>query len=412
MSEEVETPRIEHRDLRSAIEFAVAIAHAGQRLKPPIAFPAELKPYLTARRIPSSALGSLRRAIEADDDFRRRLGAGAVPELIDDVGREWLQRQDGWHERIADLLAAQAAAAREADAAGALRREEKRRAAAEQATVRTRAELVGLHTQLADLRVQLDDAARARDERDAAGAEHRQALGEARTAARHAADRAKAATARLAEAEQTLAAVRAERDAIAGQRDALLAERAERAGLDVSAHDLAGLRAAAESARRLADQLGAVVAAPVTAPRRAIALPGGTTRDSARATEILLRSGGLILVDGYNVSMSAWPDAPLAAQRERLLDLADDVARRFGSEIAVIFDGADVVGAHGARRLVRVRYSPAGVIADDVIRAEVAEVPTSRAVVVVTSDGAIRRDVAAVGGNVIASPAFLAVARR
>ena len=126
---------------------------------------------------------------------------------------------------------------------------------------------------------------------------------------------------------------------------------------------------------------------------------------------MLLRSGGLVLIDGYNVSMGTWPDQPLEQQRERLLDLADDVARRYGTELVVVFDGADIVGAHGRRRMVRVRYSPAGVTADDVIRGEVAAVPIERPVVVVTDDNAVRRDVAAAGANLITSPAFVAVAR-
>ena len=81
--------------------------------------------------------------------------------------------------------------------------------------------------------------------------------------------------------------------------------------------------------------------------------------------------------------------------------------------MAVVFDGSDVIGAHSARRrLVRVRYSPAGVTADDVIRAEVGAANTSRAVVVVTNDGAVRRDVAAAGANTVSSDAFLDVALR
>ena len=52
-------------------------------------------------------------------------------------------------------------------------------------------------------------------------------------------------------------------------------------------------------------------------------------------------------------------------------------------------------------------YSPTGVSADDVIRAEVAARPVGRPVVVVTNDQAVRRDVAAAGGNLISSDAFL-----
>ena len=76
----------------------------GQRLRPPIPFPVEFKPFLKVSRIRTSELAGLRRAIEADDSFRSRLGTGAVPELVDDIGREWLQRTEGWQERIAALV--------------------------------------------------------------------------------------------------------------------------------------------------------------------------------------------------------------------------------------------------------------------------------------------------------------------
>ena len=76
--------------------------------------------------------------------------------------------------------------------------------------------------------------------------------------------------------------------------------------------------------------------------------------------------------------------------------------------MTVVFDGADVVGAHAPRRrLARVVFSPAGVTADDVIRAEVAGTPADGPVVVVTNDQAIRRDVAAAGANLVTSDAFL-----
>ena len=51
-----------------------------------------------------------------------------------------------------------------------------------------------------------------------------------------------------------------------------------------------------------------------------------------KATEYLLRSpGALVLVDGYNVAKLAWPADDLERQRVRCLDLADDIARRYGS---------------------------------------------------------------------------------
>ena len=159
---------IEHRRLRSAIEFAVAIADAGQRLRPPLASPAELKPFLRQPRVPSAALGKLRRAIEADDEFRRRLAAGALPELVDPIGIEWLRRDDGWEDRVAELVELAEEDERRADGAAALRRAERRRDAAEQATVRTRAELVALRARLEELTRQVDGQ---RETYDAAAAE-------------------------------------------------------------------------------------------------------------------------------------------------------------------------------------------------------------------------------------------------
>lgn len=400
---------IEHRHLRSAIEFAVAIADAGQRLRPPLAYPADLKPYLKSPRVPSSALGKLRRAIESDDRFRRRLAAGVVDELVDPIGQEWLRREEGWPERVAELIAEQEREASEADAAAALRRAEKRRDAAEQVAARTRAELIALRDRVDELTRQLTDA---RHEVAARVAETERAqsdLAATRQAERHARDRAQADRDRVAAVEAARDDALTRAATAEAQRDALLAERAERAGTPVSADQVGEVRELARLARGVAERLEGLVVTPT--PRRALALPGGVARESTRATEHLLRSGAVVFIDGYNVAKLAWPDAELAEQRERCLDVADDLARRLGTELVVVFDGADVVGSHArTRRLVRVTYSPAGIIADDVIRAEVAAVPPTRPVVVVTNDQAVRRDVAAAGGNVVSSDAFLALA--
>jgi predicted RNA-binding protein with PIN domain len=81
--------------------------------------------------------------------------------------------------------------------------------------------------------------------------------------------------------------------------------------------------------------------------------------------------------------------------------------------VHVVFDGAAVVGAHApGRRLVRVSYSPAGVTADDVLRAEVDAIDTHRPVVVVTNDQAVVHDVRAAGANIVASEVFVELALR
>jgi hypothetical protein len=178
----------------------------------------------------------------------------------------------------------------------------------------------------------------------------------------------------------------------------------------VTGAHVGALRDLARTARGLADRLSGLIEVGTTR-RVALALPGAVARDPQRTAEHLLKSpGALVLVDGYNVAKLAWPDDDLARQRERCLDLVDDLARRYGSDVTVVFDGADVIGAHATRRrMSRVVYSRPGVIADDVIRAEVAAAPVERAVVVVTNDQAIRRDVTAAGANWLTSDALLAL---
>ena len=95
-----------------------------------------------------------------------------------------------------------------------------------------------------------------------------------------------------------------------------------------------------------------------------------------------------------------------------LLDAIENLARRYGSDITVVFDGADVVGASAdRRRIVRVVFSPDDVIADDVIRDEVKRLPASRQVVVVTNDQEIIRDVRSMGANTLSSDQLLSLMR-
>jgi predicted RNA-binding protein with PIN domain len=171
--------------------------------------------------------------------------------------------------------------------------------------------------------------------------------------------------------------------------------------------ELARLAATAET---LAEQLAALASPPEkgsprpVSKRKALPMPGGVLGDSQAAAEHLLRSGATVLVDGYNVAKLAWPLLDLEGQRVVLLDAAENVARRFGSDVTVVFDGSDVVGAAAdGRRIVRVVYSPSDRIADDVIRDEVRRLPASRQVVVVTNDNEILRDVRALGANTMSS---------
>ena len=213
-----------------------------------------------------------------------------------------------------------------------------------------------------------------------------------------------AALGSLGEAQAAQGKAELVRDDVLADRSALVAERSELARL-------------AASAEALAEQLAALSNPPTEGPRKPVArkplsLPGGVLGASGSAAEFLLRSGASILVDGYNVAKLAWPALDCEGQRIVLLDAIENLARRFGSDITVVFDGADVVGsATDRRRIIRVVFSPDDVIADDVIRDEVRRLPATRPVVVVTNDQQIVRDVRAMGANTISSDQLLSLIR-
>ncbi len=409
--ERMTQPPIEHRHLRPALEFAVLMAQEGQKFKPPMAYPSGLKRYMKMSRIPAAALPTILRVVEADDVFRGRIAAGALPELVDPIGKLWLERPPGWQLRMTELVEEAEACEVAADAALRLKKAEKRRDAAEQVAARSRAEIVTLTDQIADRNTVIDglrsDVQKLTDEIAGIRAE----LVDTRNEARHARDRELAASEKLVAAEQVVDAATAARGEAEDVRDDALADRA------TIAAERSELVRLAASAAALADQLAAAAAPPrsghsAPARRRPLAMPGGVLGSSDAAAEFLLRSGASVLVDGYNVAKLAWPNLDLAGQRVVLLDAVENLVKRFGSDVTVVFDGADVVGAAGdGRRIVRVVFSPEGVIADDVIRDEVRRLPATRNVVVVTNDRAIVADVRAMGANTMASEQFLAPMR-
>lgn len=97
-----------------------------------------------------------------------------------------------------------------------------------------------------------------------------------------------------------------------------------------------------------------------------------------------------LIVDGYNVTKTGYPELPLADQRDRLAHQLAALAARTGAEVTLVFDGADVLAVPTAGpRGVRVLFSESDVQADDVIRDLVAAEPKGRQLVVATSDRAV-----------------------
>jgi predicted RNA-binding protein with PIN domain len=408
---------IEHRYLRSAIEFAIEVARVGQRTRPHLNFPAELRPMLRQQRIPSAALGKLRRAIEASGEFRSALGLAATPELVDEIGILWLTQPEGWEEAALKLAHNADQRVSEREEANELRREQKRREAAEQAAVRARSEVVAATVRVNELEMAVAELSSGHAEAQAEVERLRAELQAARTEARNERDRTAAARTEVTRLGASLDSERKGRAELESVRDQALVSRNQHS------EEVQGLREALKLARALAGHLAELIPENSTrdtggspgAPepmRVPLALPGGVLGDSDLATDHLLRSGALVMVDGYNVAKLVWPAHALIEQRRRLINSVEAAAQRSGAEILIVFDGADVVGAHASkRRLIRVIYSSEGSIADDLIRSEVRRTPTQRPVVVITNDAEIIRDVRAMGANTVTSEAFAAWCR-
>ena len=153
---------------------------------------------------------------------------------------------------------------------------------------------------------------------------------------------------------------------------------------------------------------------PARRRRAPVRLPPGMQQDDPAAIAAMVRTPGLaVIVDGYNVSMLAWPDASAAEQRERLCDALAEFQLRFRCEVTVVFDGAEVPGVRPLRRRgLRVVFSAAGQEADEVLVGEVMFRPDDVPVIVVSSDREVQAAAVAEGAAVLPSDALLQLMHR
>jgi predicted RNA-binding protein with PIN domain len=207
-----------------------------------------------------------------------------------------------------------------------------------------------------------------------------------------------AAEARAGRAVEELAGVR---------RAALDARRADDARLALLVDTVAG---AAEGLRR---ELGLRTGENGARPAELVGSGAGTTpkarvTDPAALDRLLALPEVHLLVDGYNVTKTGWPDLSLASQRERLVAAVAPLAARTGAETTLVFDGAGITGVptHSVRG-VRVLFSDPGVLADDLIRSLVGAEPAGRPLVVVTSDRAVVESVRRAGAHPVPSSVLL-----
>jgi rRNA-processing protein FCF1 len=148
------------------------------------------------------------------------------------------------------------------------------------------------------------------------------------------------------------------------------------------------------------------------APGRPTRLPTHVAPDTTEAVRLLLGPGRLVLIDGYNVTRAHRADLDLEGQRTWLLQRCVTAAAALRLRPVVVFDGQRAAAARPtvARRQVEVRFTPAGITADDelVLAVEATDEP----VVVVTDDRELRERVRASGADVVGTTAFLGVVGR
>jgi len=352
----------------------------------------------------------------------------------DDVGRAgwiFLDRPDGWSDELDLLVAVEQ------------ERSERDRSEADERSARHRAEhlersVEDLRSRLSAAAAEADAARRALDaersrrrelERDVEAHRRRAeaAVAERGRATEELAEARRIADERLSRersARELLRRLEAERDRwVAPVDQALVDARAALAEL-AAALDVAGTalhRGAADGVENDAESTAPTRSGRAGSSGRArrtpVRLARGAIDGTAEATGQLLRTPGVaVVVDGYNVSMSAWPRLDARTQRDHLVKLLGAASARTGADVHVVFDGDSATEAErrpsvSAPLAVRVHYSAADVEADDVVIAMARDLPADRPVVVVSSDRRVAEGARRHGANVVSSSALLAWVR-
>lgn len=433
--------------LRPVVDRTLAVVRAGVRARPPVPAPPALAQVLKFRHMPPVAVDTVVVVLDHDLELRARVAADSNERETGRVGWLWLTRPEGWDDELREALGELATddGAPSAIDIGSDTQLRRRLAGAERSSARSHEAVLRLEADNARVR---DEAHALRAERDSLIAARDEFRGDAEAASRERTaavadlkriekllarrdEERRVLQRRLDDADEALAKA-AKRDAVvesgagAAEAAAAAAARAVLAGLvdrierslgeaAVTVDDLraaAGLPAAPAPAECAAPQRAKP---PVPERRRALRMPRGLVDDSPEAAAWLVSERPVLLVDGYNVSMTAWPDANIADQRTRLQRLLADLAARSpGMSVELVFDGDAIdtaANALPARTGVNVRFTAVDVEADDELLAAIARYPLTRPVVVASTDRRVRDGARQRGANVVSAHQLLAVAR-
>lgn len=374
---------------------------------------------------------ALSAALDGDEDFRAQVAdvvAEASPLLVDAIreGRStaasdpidtavvaYLTRPDGWESAVAEANARWA----DEQAGGEGHEEELATLRAEIAELRSQAKgeprrlresvaeaTADLQTQLADVRRQL------RTRTSELRAAERELAESRRTVAQREQDDAARDSAHEAEVRRLRARItELERSATVARREARTDRDVDDARLwllvDTLAEAVAGIRRELSLPPTPVRPADAVASASSAAPPAA---PMRRTDDVGGLDALLALPNVHVIVDGYNVTKTGYPDLSLAEQRNRLVSGMTTLVGRTGAEVTIAFDGAAKPPAQPRTpRGVRVLFSAADEIADDLIRRLVGLEPPGRPLVVVTSDQEVVTDVMRAGAWAVPSAVLL-----
>ncbi|MFF9673226.1 NYN domain-containing protein [Streptomyces eurythermus] len=398
--------------------------------------PAQLRQYarFAPNRRAKFAGNAMAAALETDALFRQRIGERfreAQPELsgaldagspppaadpLDVAAAAYVLRPAGWVKLV--TAAGEEAQRADAERAGEESRAELERLRAELAQARehTRTETERLRTELESarkeaeslhrkLRAALSDVKRgeaalrkAQGEIDAVRAEAQAQVSAAESESRR-------LKARLGEAEAALEATRR-----AAREGRSVEDMRVRLLLDTLLDATQGLRrelALPPVSVRPAETVDAVEPGRMTP--KDIAARALSENDPAILDQLLALPQVHLVVDGYNVTKTGYPQMPLEKQRLRLLGQLSALAAQTGAEVTCVFDGAELAAPVllAPPRGVRVLFSKPGVTADELIRQLVRAEPPGRPVIVASTDREVADGVAKAGARPVASAVLL-----
>ncbi|MGW0880911.1 NYN domain-containing protein [Streptomyces sp. NPDC002671] len=398
--------------------------------------PAQLRQYarFAPNRRAKFAGNAMATALETDPLFRQRIGEKfreAQPELtgaldsgspppaadpLDVAAAAYVLRPTGWVKLVT-------AAGEEAQRADAERADEESRAELERLreelahareqtrteTERLRAELESVKKEAESLhrklRAALSDVKRGeaalrklQGETEAARAEGQAQVSAAESEARR-------LKGRLGEAEAALEATRK-----AAREGRSVEDMRVRLLLDTLLDATQGLRrelALPPVSVRPAETVDAVEPGRMTP--KDIATRALSENDPAILDQLLALPQAHLVVDGYNVTKTGYPQMPLEKQRLRLLGQLSALAAQTGAEVTCVFDGAELAAPVllAPPRGVRVLFSKPGVTADELIRQLVRAEPPGRPVIVASTDREVADGVARAGARPVASAVLL-----